>query len=230
MSCPNRSVEVSISGAILLPIGLGLLGFIEPCTIGAHLVFLASQESRTPAARAAAFLVFVVMRVAVMAGFGALVALLGAGLVGVQTGFWLVFGAVYLAIGVLALSGRGGWLKRRISLGPEAWKLAANPAVQGAAFGLNIPACAAPLIFALLGLTAGGASLSSGALSMGLFAAALSLPLLPLLLWPPLRGPLQRLGQGLRRRGWLLGLIFILLGLWSIWFGLYVDPADWSGK
>lgn len=222
-------MDFSLFGTVLLPLGLGFLGFVEPCTIGAHMVFVSTQSERPRPARAVAFVVFLVARIAVMSAFGALVALAGAALVGMQTGFWLVFGLLYLAIGGLMLAGRGKGFRHRIPLGPQGWKLARNPALQGAAFGLNIPACAAPLIFALLGLTAGRAEPLAGAVQMGIFAAALSLPLLPMLLWRPLRHVVQRLGVLLAGRGWLLGLIFIALGVWSIWFGLYVDPADWSG-
>ncbi|APX88358.1 hypothetical protein BV394_00280 [Brevirhabdus pacifica] len=222
-------MDFSLTSLVLLPAGLGLLGFVEPCTIGAHMLFVGTQTERSRAARGVAFAVFLLARVAVMALFGALVALVGAALVGVQTGFWLVFGLLYLAIGGLILSGRGRALRQRIPLGPRAWRLARNPALQGAAFGLNIPACAAPLIFAMLGVTAGAADPLAGALAMGVFAAALSLPLLPMLLWPPARRAVGGLGRWMRGRGWLLGLVFIALGLWSIWFGLYVDPAGWSG-
>lgn len=33
-------MEISFQTLVLLPVGLGLLGFIEPCTIGGHLLFL----------------------------------------------------------------------------------------------------------------------------------------------------------------------------------------------
>ena len=69
----------------------------------------------------------------------------------------------------------------------------------------------------------------SGMLLMGTFALALSLPLLPLTLWPGLASGLSGFADWLRMRRWILGALFILLGLWSMWFGLYVDPADWSG-
>ena len=64
---------------------------------------------------------------------------------------------------------------------------------------------------------------------MGVFALALSLPLLPLTLWPSLAARLARLATWLRVRRWIPGALLVVLGLWSIWFGLYVDPADWSG-
>jgi len=51
----------------------------------------------------------------------------------------------------------------------------------------------------------------------------------PLTLWPGLATRLSWLADWLRVRRWILGALFVLLGIWSIWFGLYVDPADWSG-
>jgi cytochrome c-type biogenesis protein len=51
----------------------------------------------------------------------------------------------------------------------------------------------------------------------------------PLAITPTLGDGLSKTGQWLKRRTWFIGLIFILLGVWSIWFGVYVDPANWSG-
>ena len=213
---------------LLLPIGLGLFGFIEPCTIGAHLVFLGSQEGRSPSARGGAFAIFLFVRTCVMACFGVLVTLLGSVLIEVQTGMWLVFGAAYMMIGVLLLFSKQRFLRGSIRLGPQGWRWAAHPAVQGVAFGLSIPACAAPLIFALLGMTVAGQSITAGAVTMGLFAIALTLPLAPFVFWKPLRSKLSRLGNALRGRKWFPGIVFLALGAWSVWFGLYVDLADWT--
>ncbi len=99
----------------------------------------------------------------------------------------------------------------------------------GVLFGLNIPACAAPLIFALLGTTAlsGGGMVARGFFSLALFGLALSLPLLLALWWGPARRALDRLaGVSMRIPHWT-GLVFIGLGLWSIYFGLFVSLEDW---
>lgn len=223
-------MEISPFTLLLLPLGLGLLGFIEPCTVGAHLIFLSSQETRPSRGRFIALLVFVLLRMTVMALFGIAVALLGRVLVGFQTGFWIVFGAAYLSIGLAFLTGLHRPLQRRITLAPESWRHATHPAVQGAAFGLNIPACAAPIIFGLLGIAASAGSLLAGALMMAVFALALSAPLAPLMLLPGLRERLPRLGIWMRQRRWIVGGVFLVLGVWSIWFGLFVDPANWSGR
>ena len=65
---------------------------------------------------------------------------------------------------------------------------------------------------------------------MFLFGLALSAPLIVFALMPSFSVWLTHAGQWLKLRAWLTGLIFILLGVWSIWFGLYVDPQNWSGR
>lgn len=214
---------------IPLAFGLGLLGFIEPCTIGAHMLFLGAQRARPMRERLGAAVIFVVARLIVMGGFGGLIVFLGQELIGAQTGFWLIFGLIYLVIGGLMLGGFESRLHRRIRLSPKTWRRASNPILQGVAFGLNIPACAAPILFALIGVATTTGSVLTGFSLMAVFALALSLPLLPLLAWPALARPLDRLAGWLRPRRAVLGVVFIALGLWSVWFGLLVDPADWAG-
>jgi len=207
---------------------LGLLGFVEPCTIGAHMLFLGAQRPRPMRQRLWAVAVFLAARIVVMGGFGGLIAVLGQRLIGVQTGTWLVFGTIYLFLGIGFLFGWVRALRHRIGLAPERWKAASNPLVQGLAFGLNIPACAAPILFGLIGTATASGSAATGFLMMAVFAVGLSLPLLPLSAVPRLARPLDRLADWLRPRRWLFGAIFIALGLWSIWFGLFVNPRDWS--
>ena len=100
-------------------------------------------------------------------------------------------------------------------------------AALGLLFGLNIPACAAPLILAMLGLAAasgtGAAELGAGFVSLGLFGLALSLPLVLAVVFAPVRVLLNRLAALSRRIPRWTGALFILLGLWSIWFGLFVS-------
>jgi len=222
-------MEISLLSLLILPAGLGLLGFIEPCTIGGHLVFLETQKPRSPASQRRALGVFIAVRTLVAGLFGAGAALLGQWLIGVQTGLWLVFGLLYLALGFGFLLGYGGRLKQRIDLAPERWKRASSPFVLGVAFGLNIPACAAPILFVLLGLAASSGAVLAGFLQMAIFGLFLSLPLLLFVLFPRLGGSLARLGGWFGKAGRVIGGGFIALGLWSIWFGLNVNPADWAG-
>ncbi len=225
----GETVELSFQVLILLPIGLGLLGFIEPCTIGGHLLFLDTQKSRSRAMKMRAVTVFVLVRSLTAGAFGAIIAFIGQKLIGVQTGIWLVFGTIYLLVGLAFVFGRSGLVKQKINLAPAAWKRASNPVVLGLAFGLNIPACAAPILFGLLGLAATTGTVLTGFWMMFLFGLFLSLPLVVFAMVPRMAGWLDRVAGRLRNMRWVIGGVFVLLGLWSIWFGLYVDPINWSG-
>lgn len=103
------------------------------------------------------------------------------------------------------------------------------PASLGALFTFNIPACAAPLIVALLGMAAaggaGGAPLIRGFISMMLFGFALSLPIIAIALFPWARRVLDHVASLSRRMPRWTGMVLIILGLWSIWFGVFVSPA-----
>lgn len=223
-------MEPTLFSLLIVPAGLGLLGFVEPCTIGGHLVFLETQKSRKPADKWRAIGIFIVVRALVAGLFGAAAAFLGQKLIAAQTGLWLVFGSVYLAVGLAFLTGHAGRLKHRVHLAPAAWKRATSPWVLGLAFGLNIPACAAPILFALLGLAASTGAVAMGFVQMALFGLFLSLPLALFAALPRLTGGLARVGRLFRNTGRVIGVVFILLGLWSIWFGLNVNPADWAGS
>ncbi len=223
-------MEIGFVSLILLPLGFGLIGFVEPCVIGAHLIFLTRQAERSQKARAAALIAFVSARTLVMGTLGASVGLLGQLLIGLQTGFWLVFGLLYCTIGAAFVLNRSGWLKRGIILPSPAWKNARSAWLVGAAVGLNIPACAAPILFGLLGLTVSGGSAIAGFTTMAIFALGLSAPLVVMTLLPAFARFVERSAEWLRARRWLTGALFVVLGIWSVYFGLFVDPADWSGQ
>lgn len=57
----------------LLALALGLLGFIDLCTIRAHMLLLGTQPARLMQARIAAVVVFALARVVVIGGFGGLI-------------------------------------------------------------------------------------------------------------------------------------------------------------
>jgi cytochrome c-type biogenesis protein len=193
-------------------------------------LFLDTQKDRPAIVKINAVGVFVVARSLVAGLFGAMIAFLGQRLINMQTTIWLVFGLVYLAIGIAFLLGHAGLIKKKIDLAPATWKRARNPVVLGLAFGLNIPACAAPILFGLLGLAATTGTIIGGFAMMFLFGLFLSLPLVLFAAIPGLAVRLDRLAQWLKQARWIIGVVFVGLGLWSVWFGLFVDPQNWSGK
>ena len=208
----------------LLPVGLGLFGFVEPCSLGATLLFIKAMEDRSAGVKLTQVSVFAATRAAFMGLLGVAAALIGAAFLQLQHGAWVLLGALYIALGIVYLIGRAGWLMR--TFGPT---LAGLSSVRGSAglgllFGLNVPACAAPLLLALLGTAAaGGASgqtLGAGFVSLGLFGLALSLPLVIAVLFAPARRMLDRLAGLSRRLPFWTGVVLVALGLWSAWFGI----------
>jgi len=117
-----------------------------------------------------------------------------------------------------------------VSLGPGIARLSdvQGSAALGVLFGLNIPACAGPLLVALLGAAAaGGASgetLAGGFVSLALFGLAMSLPLVLAVLFEPARRALDWLAGLSRRLPFWTGLLLVVLGAWSIRLGL-LTPA-----
>ena len=222
--------DLTLVNLVFLSVGLGLLGFIEPCSMGSNLLFIKYLEGKNGAAKVVQIGVFTLTRAVFIGALGAGAALIGSVFLGIQKGAWLFLGSVYLVIGAIYLFGRAAVLMR--SIGPNLARLSGvrGSAGLGLLFGLNIPACAAPLIFALLGATAVGTSANAalGFFILALFGLALSLPLVLALSWSPARRALDRLaGLSSRLPVWT-GIVFIGLGLWSMYFGLFVSLKDWA--
>jgi cytochrome c-type biogenesis protein len=213
---------------VLFPAGLGLLGFIEPCSIGASLLFIKYLEGKDATHQIVQVGVFAATRALFMGGLGILAAVLGMVFLEFQKGVWITFGIVYALIGVFYVTGRSGLLA--VKLGPSLARLSgtSGPVALGLVFAFNIPACAGPLIFALLGTSAAGgaagSALATGFASLVVFGMALSLPLIIAVLFRPARRTLDRLAGFSVHAPFWTGVILVALGLWSIWFGLFVTP------
>jgi cytochrome c-type biogenesis protein len=221
--------EIDLLRVLGLPVALGLLGFIEPCSIGSTLIFIKTLEGRSASSKLAQVGVFMTVRALAMGALGLVAVAAGTAFLGFQKAAWIIFGMAYALIGILYLTGKFGFMLR--SLGPGLSRLASvnGAAALGAGFAFNIPACAAPFVLALVGLAiaggAGGAALATGFFSLALFGLALSLPILAVALFPRARAVLDWLAGLSRRMPFWSGVAFIVLGLWSIWFGLNVSIA-----
>lgn len=216
---------LALTSLVLLPVGLGLLGFVEPCSIGATLIMVKHIEDKSAAGKLAELGAFALTRAVVIGLLGVLAVVVGSAFLWMQRGAWIVLGAVYVAIGLLYLTGRTGWLMR--SVGPRLRRLSGRHAAMGLGvlLGLNVPACAVPLLIVLLGTAAAGgaagAAWASGFISLALFGLALSLPLVIAVLVAPARRGLDWLAALSGRLPVWTGLLLIGLGGWSIGFGLF---------
>ena len=211
------------------PIGFGLFAFIEPCAIGATLLFIKTLEDQPARAKLMQVLTFTLARMLFTGMLGVTAVLVGSWLLGLQKVVWILVGVLYTCIGVLYLTNRIGLLMRSIGPSLSSLQTPRGSAALGALFGFNIPACAGPLLLALLAASAAegasGATAARGFVSLALFGFAMSLPLIAAVLFAPMRRFLDWLAALSRRIPFWTGLIFVVLGIWSIWFGLFVTIA-----
>jgi cytochrome c-type biogenesis protein len=219
--------ELGLFHLLALPAALGLVGFVEPCSIGSSLLFLKFLEDRSAAEKVKHTVLFAATRAAFIGALGVAAVAVGGAFVSFQKSAWIALGILYALIGVLLLTGRARLVM--MTIGPGISKLAAarGSAGMGVLFGLNIPACAAPLLAALLGAAAAtgasGATMAGGFVSLGVFGFALSAPLVAAVFFEPARRAIDWLAHWAGRFPKWSGAVLILLGAWSIRFGLFAE-------
>ena len=219
--------EFEFTQLFVLPILFGLVGFVEPCTVGSSLLVIKHMEGRSASQKMTQMLIFAATRALFIGLLGIVAVWIGSLFLTLQKAAWLVLGLIYLVLGVLYLTKRTGPLFR--SIGPSVARFGATRGSvgMGLLFGLNIPACAAPLLLLLLSSAAtggaAGATVVAGFTSLSLFGLALSLPLVVAAFFDRARILLDRLAALSERMPITTGLLLIALGLWSTWFGLFVD-------
>ena len=222
-------IEASLIGLVAIPAGLGLVGFVEPCSIGSSLVFVKYLEGKSSVTKLSETILFAVTRAAFIGLLGVLAVVIGSVFLDLQRSAWVLLGAVYVALGLLLATGRAGSLM--VTIGPSLKRLSgrSGSAGLGLLFGLNIPACAMPLLLALLASAAASQSASAltGFVALAVFGFALSLPLVAVVLIPGARGLLDRFAALSGRYPIVAGLVLVALGVWSIGFGLFatIDPG-----
>lgn len=203
-----------------VPLGLGLVGFVEPCTVGSSLLFVKYLEGKDRTARTIETVAFTLTRALFIGALGAAAALIGTAFLRAQHWFWILLGTAYALLGLLYLAGQQWRFARAFGPALRRARGARGGALLGVVFGLNIPACAAPVLVALMAATVGAASIFRGFVAMAVFGLALSLPLVLVVFSERARSWLDRLTGLSDRLPLWTGVLFIALGAWSIRFGL----------
>lgn len=215
---------MDIVQAGLLAAGLGLIAFVEPCSVGSHLLFLKFLDRLPERQRLYQTLVFTLARAGLMAGLGVLAAAVGAQFLGIQHGLWMVLGSVYVALGLAYLAGGAPWLIRQSDRLLPRVPTTSGGAALGVLFGFNIPACAAPLLAVLLGgaatQAAAGGGMAYGGVSLLIFGLALSSPLVLAVFTQRGRRLLNAIARFATRMPRITGAVLVLLGVWSIGLAL----------
>lgn len=216
---------MDIVQAGLLAAGLGLIAFVEPCSVGSHLLFLKFLDRLPERQRLYQTLVFTLARAGLMAGLGVLAAAVGAQFLGIQHGLWMVLGSVYVALGLAYLAGGAPWLIRQSDRLLPRVPTTSGGAALGVLFGFNIPACAAPLLAVLLGgaaaQAAAGGGVAYGGVSLLIFGLALSSPLVLVVFTQRGRRLLNAIARIAARMPRVTGAVLVLLGFWSIALAFY---------
>ncbi|MBH02656.1 MAG: hypothetical protein CMP08_00775 [Xanthomonadales bacterium] len=215
---------MDIAQAGFLAAGLGLIAFVEPCSVGSHLLFLKFLDRLPERQRLYQTLVFTLARAGLMAGLGVLAAVVGTRFLGIQHGLWMALGSLYVALGLAYLAGGAPWLIRQSDRLLPRVPTTSGGAALGVLFGFNIPACAAPLLAVLLGgaatQAAAGGGMAYGGVSLLIFGLALSSPLVLAVFTQRGRRLLNAIARFATRMPRITGAVLVLLGVWSIGLAL----------
>lgn len=206
---------------LIIPFLLGLLGFFEPCSLGANSIFLAHTRKLGKAAKLGEALLFLLVRAAVLSLLGLSIAFIGKQLFTFQASYFVILGVFYAMLGAAHVYAQHkGIALPTLNILPRVHK--ANIVVMAIVFGMVIPACAIPLLLALLGRTLLVGELLNGWLSLFSFGIALSVPLTFLAMSERAHVILAALRNKTARIPYLAGILLILLGiltaLSSVWW------------
>ncbi len=201
---------------ILVPVAFGLLGFVEPCSIGANIIFLGYLQARK-AGKILEAIKFTITRALFLGIIGLLVGVVGQPMRTGTYSYSLVLGVGYVLLGILGLWwGYMGTGLLSLDLGRFLPREGAFP--LGVIFGLTAPACSLPLFLALLGLgTLEGAWV--GFVSLFLFGLALSAPLVLIARSKKAEEILRSLGEKAAKVPYIAGLVLMSVGVITILIG-----------
>jgi len=197
----------------LVPIAFGLLGFVEPCSIGANIIFLGYLQARE-GGKVLEAVKFTVTRALFLGLIGLAAGVMGQSLRMGTYSYSLILGFLYIFLGFLGL----WWGYRGVGLAPlnlGRYFPKGGAVSLGVIFGLSAPACSFPLLLALVGLgVLKGAWV--GFLTLFLFGLALSAPLLWIARSERAAETLRRLGRVALRAPYLSASVLIFVGVITI--------------
>lgn len=212
---------MSLFDLLLLPLLLGLLGFFEPCSLGVNSIFLAYIRKLDVAKRIGEAIVFSFARAFVLSLVGLLVVIVGRRFFVFQSSYFIVLGLFYILLGVFSIISkhRGIPMPGSGLLGSMRKK---NLFLMAIVFGAVIPACAIPLLLALLSKTLLTGDILAGWVSLAIFGLGLSLPLVIISASSRADRLMQKIHTKVSKWPYLTGIVLIIIGiitaLSSVWW------------
>lgn len=199
---------------LLIPLFLGLVGFVTPCSLAVNLIFLGYIRGKPRSVRLTQGAIFTLIRALILMLLGVLFGYIGQAIVAFQLVYRPIIAVFFIGLGVLFIVSRIWPLPlpntsfvRNFGRGSQ------SAVVLGTLFGLDIPACSTPLLLYLLGKTVLQGDMVFGAISLLFFGIGMSLPLLGI---AAVEGANRFLERATRTAGPLAysgGVLLIVLGL-----------------
>ena len=214
---------MNIPSLVLLPFLFGLIGFVEPCSLGINMIFLNRINGFERAKRISETLVFTIVRGTFLALVGLSATFIGSKIISIQSTFFWVLGAIYIFLGALAIMNMYiPIFKYQINLSKYLKNM--EGIALGFIFGLIIPACAISFVLALIGKSILLGNLVEGFISLFLFGIALSLPLVIISFFDKSNEIIAKIAEKARQIPWLAGMVLIAVGLLTM-----LSSTWWAG-
>jgi cytochrome c-type biogenesis protein len=212
-----------IYNIVIIPVLFGLIGFFEPCSLGINIIFLNRIKGLNKANKILETSIFCLARGLLLALVGLSAAFIGSRIITIQSSLFIILGALFILFGVLTLINK---YKPVFRSGIDIAKYFQNKSsvTLGLVFGLVIPACAIPLILALIGKSILLGNLLEGFISLFAFGLALSMPILIISFFAKSNEIISKVSEKGRHFPWLAGVVLIVVGLLTL-----LSSSWWAG-
>jgi cytochrome c-type biogenesis protein len=215
---------MSFYATIILPFVFGLIGFVEPCSMGINIIFLSSIDRTSSTRRYREIAVFMLVRALVLALLGLSVAFAGNRLFSLERGFFIILALIYITIGLLMIFSKSLLARlRNVRIAHILGLDFKEGALKrlGLVAGLTIPACAIPLITVLLGQTLLLGDIITGFIALFVFGLALTVPLAVFSLFKSGKIWLGWIAERAKKLRVAVGFILVLIGVATFFSGSY---------
>lgn len=205
----------------------GLGGAFTPCTLGVNLMMIQFLSGKSKGRRLWEWTQFAVSRALLLTLLGLAIGLLGQAIESFTWWFQMVINITVVGMGVLFIMSRKKPVFKGFDFsGDRVPSSNASAAGLGMLFGLNITACIAPLVLALLAGTVLVGDWVLGAAALFIFGVMLSVPILVAIFSESASMWIANASRKYRTAFYtVIGAVLIVLGLAEIALSMFVIPG-----